>query len=125
MLAVAALVPGAAAQGVAVLPTIVGLMAPPRLPVGVSGEIRVAYRAPSGNVVAVVQAIEDLDGPVDRQATRQREFGVVARAFGREAGELVLPLAFATAGLKRVVLTLITDEREESASAAVEVLALP
>ncbi len=123
---VLAVVGGAVAdQGGSDPPEIVGVRAPRRLPVGVPGEIRVFYRARAANVVAVVQAIEDLDGPVASRSTRQREFGVVARAFGREAGELAVPVAFATPGWKRVVLTLVTDERDESEPAVIEVEATP
>jgi hypothetical protein len=55
------------------------------------------------------------------RASRQVEIGVVAAAFGREAGQLTVPLAFETPGRKRVVLTLVTDEREESESASIEI----
>ena len=81
------------------------------------------YRARRANVVAVIQVVEDLDGA--RRATRQRELGVVAAAFGREAGDLLVPLDFVTPGRKRVVLTLVTDEREESEPASVELLVVP
>jgi predicted outer membrane protein len=87
------------------------------------GEARVTYRAPRANVVAVIEVVEDLDGA--RRTTRQRELGVIAAAFGREAGELVVPLAFATPGRKRVVLTLVTDEREESEPAIAEIEVVP
>ena len=50
---------------------------------------------------------------------------MVARAFGREEGELLLPLTFVTAGWKRVTLTLVTDERERSDPAVVELEVLP
>jgi hypothetical protein len=46
---------------------------------------------------------------------------VIARAFGRETGELTVPLAFDRPGRKRVVVTLVTDERDESEPAEVEV----
>jgi hypothetical protein len=91
--------------------------------VGRRGEARVTYRARGANVVAVIQVVEDLDGP--RRASRQRELSVVAAAFGREAGVLTVPFAFETPGRKRVVLTLLTDEREESESASVEIEVLP
>ncbi len=107
------------------LPVIVTVTAPKRLPVGVQGEIRLWYRARQANVVAVIRAIEDLDGPVMPRSTSEREFGVVARAFGREAGDLAVPVAFARPGLKRVTLTLVTDERVLSDPAVVEVEALP
>lgn len=107
------------------LPVIVGLTAPPRLRVGTSGEIRLTYRAPQANVVAVVQTVEDLDGADVRRSTRQREVGVIARAFGREAGDLPVPLSFGSPGWKRVTLTLVTDEREESDPATVEIEAIP
>ncbi len=94
-----------------------------RLAVGREGEARLTYRARRANVVAVVQAVEDLDGV--RRGSRQREFGVVAAAFGREEGELIVPLAFETPGRKRVVLTLMTDEREESEPASIEIEVLP
>jgi hypothetical protein len=104
-------------------PEILHVAVPGRLGAGRPGEARVAYRAPRANVVAVVQVVEDLDGA--RRTTRQRELGVIAAAFGREAGDLVVPLAFATPGRKRVVLTLVTDEREESEPASVEIEVVP
>ena len=104
-------------------PEILEVIAPGRLTVGQLGEVRVTYRAPRANVVAVIQEIEDLDGP--RRATRQREIGVVAAAFGRDAGQLRLPIAFETPGQKRVGLTLVTDERDESAPASVEIEVAP
>ncbi len=107
------------------LPLIVGVAAPERLRVGMAGEMRLTYRAPQANVVAVVQTVEDLDGAGVRRSTRQREVGVVARAFGRETGDLTVPLSFASPGWKRVMLTLVTDEREESEPATVEVEAIP
>ena len=107
------------------LPEIVRVVAPPRLRVGVEGEIRLAYRAPQGNVVAVVRVIEDLDGPAAPRSTSEREFSALTRAFGREAGELVVPLSFITPGWKRVTLTLVTDERELADRAVVEVEAVP
>ncbi len=94
-----------------------------RLAVGHRAEARLTYRAPWGNVVAVVQTVEDLDGA--RRATRQRELGVIAAAFGREAGDLLVPLDLLTPGRKRVVLTLVTDEREESEPASVELEVAP
>ena len=39
---------------------------------------------------------------------------VVAAAFGFEEGDLLLPIEFATPGRKRVVFSLLTDERQES-----------
>jgi hypothetical protein len=91
--------------------------------VGRRSEVRVAYRAPRANVMAVIQAVEDLDGA--RRASRQQEVGVVAAAFGREAGELSVPLDFETPGRKRVVLTLVTDEREESEPESIEIEVAP
>lgn len=107
------------------LPEIVDVVAPPSLPVGTQGEIRLSYRARHANVVAVVRAIEDVDGPVTPRSTSEREFGVVARAFGFEAGELTVPLSFTTPGWKRITLTLVTDGRERSEPAVVEVEAVP
>lgn len=100
-------------------PEILDVTVPGRLAVGRQGETRIAYRAPRANVVAVVQVVEDLDGL--SRTSRQVEIGVVAAAFGREAGQLTVPLAFETPGRKRVVLTLITDEREESEPASIEI----
>ena len=94
-----------------------------RLAVGREGEARLTYRARRANVVAVVQAVEDLDGV--RRGSRQREIGVITAAFGREEGELIVPLAFETPGRKRVVLTLVTDEREESEPVSIEIEVLP
>jgi hypothetical protein len=94
-----------------------------RLVVGQAGEARVTFRARRANVAAVVQAVEDLDGA--RRATRQRELSVVAAAFGHEAGELAVPLVFATPGRKRVMFVLVTDAREESESASIEIEVAP
>ncbi len=127
-IAVLILVTAAAAgqgRGEEALPVIVTVVVSPRLRVGEPGEVRIAYRAPQANIVAVLQALDDLDGPSARLASREREVGVVARAFGYETGELVLPLAFATLGWKRVTLTLVTDERELSDPAVVELEVLP
>ena len=104
-------------------PEILNVMVPGRLVAGRAGEARITYRARRANVVAVIRAVEDLDGA--RRMTSQRELGVVAAAFGREGGDLVVPLAFATPGRKRVVFTLLTDEREESDPASVEVEVVP
>ena len=106
-------------------PVILDVAAPPRLRVGAVSELRLVYRAPLANVVAVVEAIDDLDGPAVGRSTRERQWSVVARAFGFEAGELTVPLAFATPGWKRVSLRLLTDERESSESAVVEVEVVP
>ncbi len=106
-------------------PTILTVAAPERLRVGTPGEIRLTYRARQGNVVAVVRVIDDLESAGGRRVSHQREFGVIARAFGREAGELVVPLSFQSPGRKRVALTLVTDERDESEPAIVEVEATP
>jgi hypothetical protein len=101
------------------LPEILHVAVPAHLVALRAAELRLTYRAPRANVVALIQVVEDLDGA--QRATRQRELSVVARAFGFEAGELVVPVAFATAGRKRIVLTLVTDERAESDPVAVEV----
>lgn len=100
-------------------PEILAVVVLGRLVVGRAAELRVTYRARRANVVAVVQAVEDLDG--GRRATRQRELSVVAAAFGHEAGELAIPLALETPGRKRVVLTLVTDQREASEPASIEI----
>jgi hypothetical protein len=100
-------------------PEILDVAVPGRQAVGREGEARLTYRARRANVVAVVQVVEDLDGP--RRSSRQRELGVIVAAYGREAGELTVPLAFDTPGRKRVVLTLVTDEREESEPASIEI----
>jgi hypothetical protein len=100
-------------------PEILDVAIPGRQAVGRQGEARLTYRARRANVVAVVQVVEDLDGA--RRSSRQRELGVLAAAYGREAGELTVPLAFDTPGRKRVVLTLVTDEREESEPASLEI----
>lgn len=119
---VGAAVPASAVDPV---PVILQVSVPPRVRAGEASAIRLAYRAPAANVVAVLQALEDLDGPLGARATREREVGVVARAFGRESGELLLPLTFVTAGWKRVTLTLVTDERERSDPAVVELEVQP
>jgi hypothetical protein len=104
-------------------PEILHVAVPGRLIAGHSAQARLTYRARRANVVAVILAIDDLDGP--RRVTSQREIGVIAAAFGREEGDLVLPLGFATPGRKRMVFTLLTDEREESDAVAVEVEVAP
>lgn len=106
-------------------PEIVRVVAPPRLRVGTEGEVRFTFRAPQANVVAVLRAIDDLDGAVALRRTSEREFGVLTRAFGEKTGELTLPLSFVTPGWKRVTLTLVTDERELSEPAVIEVEAIP
>jgi hypothetical protein len=107
------------------LPWIVEVGAPRQVRVGAAATVSVTYRAPRGNIVAVMQEIEDLDGPPAARTTRQREHGVVARAFGYESGRLVLPLSFTTAGWKRVGLVLVTDERQTSDPVSIEVEVLP
>jgi hypothetical protein len=93
-------------------PEILNVTFPERLTAGQSATVRITFRAPRGNVVAVIQILEDLDGP--RRVTSQRQVSVVATAFGFEEGDIVLPIEFATPGRKRVVFSLLTDEREES-----------
>jgi hypothetical protein len=118
----------AAAGGERDLPVIVDVAVPPRLQAGVPGELRLAYRAPRANVVAVVEVVDHIDGPDGPalvRASRQRELSVVARAFGYESGELRVPLAFASAGRKRITVTLVTDERTESDPAVVELDVVP
>jgi hypothetical protein len=110
---------GAAAASEADRPEILDVVVPGRQAVGRDGEAHVTYRARRANVATVVQAVEDLDGV--RRASRQRAVSVIAVAFGREAGELTVPLAFETPGRKRVVLTLVTDEGEESEPASIEI----
>jgi hypothetical protein len=104
-------------------PEILHVTVPGRLTVAGAAEARVAYRARRANVVAVVQVVEDLEG--GRRTTRQRELGVVAAAFGREGGDLLVPLAFTTPGRKRLVFVLVTDEREESEPASLEIDVAP
>jgi hypothetical protein len=122
-LAAVLLVGAAARADEADRPEILSVVAPARLALGRLVELRVVYRARRANVVAVVQVLEDLDGA--HRATRQRELGVVVEAFGREAGDLLVPVEFVTPGRKRVGLTLVTDEREESDPASVELLVVP
>jgi hypothetical protein len=107
------------------LPWIVRIDPPARLGAGQAVELRVTYRAPRANVVAVLEATEDLDGPATGRTMREREVSVVARAYGYRRGELVWPVAFATSGLKRVTLTLVTDERELSDPVTVELEVAP
>jgi len=101
------------------LPEIVNVAVIGRLTVGRAAQARITYRARLANVSAVVQEIEDLDGA--RRVSSQREIDVIATAFGREQGELVLAVAFTTPGRKRVTFTLLTDERNESDPVSVEV----
>jgi hypothetical protein len=93
-------------------PEILNVAFPEHLTAGQPVTARISFRAPRGNVVAVIQILEDLDGP--RRVTSQRQVSVVASAFGFEEGDLILPIEFATPGRKRVVFSLVTDEREES-----------
>jgi hypothetical protein len=119
---------GAAAGSERDLPVIVDVAVPPRLHAGVPGELRVAYRAPLANVVSIVEIVDHLDGPDGAglvRASRQRELSVVGRAFGYEAGELRVPVAFASPGRKRITLTLVTEERDESDPAVVELDVVP
>ena len=104
-------------------PEIVNVAVVGRLTVGRAGQARISYRARQANVAAVVQEVEDLDG--SRRVTSQREVDVIAAAFGREQGELVLPLAFTTPGRKRVTFTLLTDERNGGDPVSVEVDVAP
>ncbi len=123
LLAVLLLVGGAVGADEADRPEILNVAIPGRAVAGRAVAARITYRARRANVVAVIQVVEDLDGA--RRITSQREIGVVAAAFGREEGDLVLALGFATPGRKRVVFTLVTDEREESDPARVEVDVAP
>src|SRR5262249_25406983 len=104
-------------------PEIVNIAVPGHLVAGRTGTVRLTYRARRANVAAVVHAREDLDG--GRRQTSQREISVVAAAFGREEGDLVLTLGFATSGRKRVTFTLLTDERVESYPESVDVDVAP
>jgi hypothetical protein len=122
-LAALLLLGGGAGADEADRPEILHVAVPGRLIAGRSGQARVTYRARQANIVAVVQVVEDLDGA--RRVTSQREIGVVASAFGRDAGDLVVPIAFVTPGRKRVVFTLLTDEREESDPVSVDVDVAP
>jgi hypothetical protein len=107
------------------VPAIVEVLAPARLAVGAQGGIRLSYRARHANVVAVVRAIEDVGGAPLAWSTSEREFSVVSRAFGFEAGELTIPVSFTTPGRKRVTLMLVTDGRERSEPVTVEIEAIP
>jgi hypothetical protein len=117
------LVGGAATPGEADRPEILSIAVPAHLAADRAAAARITFRARRANVVAVMRVVEDLDGA--RRMTSQRELGMVAAAFGREEGDLLVPLAFATPGRKRVVFTLLTDEREESDAASVEVEVAP
>jgi hypothetical protein len=100
-------------------PVIVNVVVSAHLVANRAAQARVTYRAAQGNVARVIVVVEDLDG--SRRETSQREISVVAAAFGREEGELTLPLGFATPGRRLVTFTLLTDEREESDPASVEI----
>ena len=104
-------------------PEILNVAVVGRLAVGRAAQARVMYRARQANVSAVIQVVEDLDGA--RRVTSQREIDVIAAAFGREEGELVLPLVFATPGRKRLSFTLLTDERSASDPVSVDVDVAP
>lgn len=122
-LAALLLVGGAAGTDEADRPEILNVAVPAHLAADRGASALITFRAPRANIVAVTRVVEDLDGA--RRTTSQRELGMVAAAFGREAGDLVVPLAFATPGRKRLVFTLVTDEREESDPASVEVEVAP
>jgi hypothetical protein len=107
------------------LPWIERIDPPVRLWAGQTGELRLRYRAPRENVVAVLEVAEDLDGPLTARSTREREVSVVARAYGYPRGELAWPLSFATPGWKRLTLTLVTEERELSDPVTVELEVAP
>ena len=77
-------------------PEILNVAVPGRLVAGQAGTARITFRARRANVVTVIQVLEDLDGA--RRVTSQREVSVVAAAFGREEGDVVLTLVFATPG---------------------------
>jgi hypothetical protein len=108
----ALVVVGGAAAEEATRPEILNVTFLGRLTVSQPATVQVTFRAPGANVVAVIQILEDLDG--SRRTTSQRQVSVVAAAFGFEEGDLLLPIEFATPGRKRLVLSLLTDEREES-----------
>jgi hypothetical protein len=91
------------------LPEILSVVVVGNVSLNRAGQARIAYHARQANISAVVLEVEDLDGA--RGASSQREIDVIPAAFGREQGELVLPLAFTTPGRKRVRFTLLTDER--------------
>lgn len=104
-------------------PEILNVAVPGRLVAGQAGTARITFRARRANVVTVIQVLEDLDGA--RRVTSQREVSVVAAAFGREEGDVVLTLVFASPGRKRLVFTLRTDESEQSDPARIEVDVAP
>jgi hypothetical protein len=108
----ALVVVGGAAAEEATRPEILNVTFLGRLTASQPATVQVTFRAPGANVVAVIQILEDLDG--SRRTTSQRQVSVVAAAFGFEEGDLLLPIEFATPGRKRLVLSLLTDEREES-----------
>ena len=108
----ALVVAGGAGAEEATRPEILNVTFLGRLTVSQPATVQVTFRAPGANVVAVIQILEDLDG--SRRTTSQRQVSVVAAAFGFEEGDLLLPIEFATPGRKRLVLSLLTDEREES-----------
>jgi hypothetical protein len=117
------LAPGASSAAESDVPEILNVTIPGRVTANHPDSARLMFRAPRGNVVAVILVLEDLDGP--RRVTSQREVSVVAAAFGREEGELVVPLVFPTPGRKRLVFSLRTDEREDSDRESVEVDVAP
>ncbi len=104
-------------------PVILTVEGPFRLSVGEEGTVSLTYRAPRANVVAIVWAIVEAPERGRPLATAQRELPVVARAYGKESGTLTLPVRFATTGLKRVTLVLVTDDgvQSEPRSIALEV----
>jgi hypothetical protein len=112
-------VPAASAEGPP--PVIVAITSPPRAVLGVSLDFVVVFRAPRANVVAVDQIVEDLDGPLLRRTTRQRRIGVVAQAFGHQAGELRTTVTFTVSGRRRLTFVLVTDEGDESDPRSIEV----
>jgi hypothetical protein len=104
-----------------VLPVIQHLAAPARLAPGATGELTVAFVAPRGDVVAMVVTVEGLEGPLWQRDTSQREVSLVTTAYGRESGRVTWPLRFPSAGRRRIQVALITEAREASDPAAVEI----
>ena len=105
-------------------PEIVNVAVVGRPSAGRAVTARVTYRAQQGNVVAVIVRRSRIwtgraaSPPSGRSAWSPR------RSAARRASSS-LPLGFATPGRRRVTFTLVTDEREESDPASIDVDVAP
>jgi hypothetical protein len=81
------LIAAAAGADEADRPEILQVAVPRGIVAGHSAQARLTCHVPLGNIVAVIQVVEDLEGA--RRVTTQPEIDVIAAAFGREEGDLL------------------------------------